>query len=104
MGVLHFQEPRRRPRGARLPRCLAYADTPMRFPRRYVSDHGDKPIRVPLERLERNMGNNNVGPASINMPTRAQLGDEMLAVFFEQQCCSEGDQTPNYKKDRKNDR
>ena len=35
------------------------------------------------------------------MPTRAQLGDGMFAVFFEQQCCSEGDQTPNYKKDRK---
>jgi hypothetical protein len=97
-----------------------YADTPTRFPprrhaprrpadtfppsptRRYVSAqrrHADTLFSLRLERI---MGNNNGGPASINMPTRAQLGDGMFAVFFEQQCCSGGDQTPNYKKDRKN--
>jgi hypothetical protein len=73
-----------------------YADTPLR------SAYADTPLRFPFARLERIVGNNNGGPASINMPTRAQLGDGMFAVFFEQQCCSGGDQTPNYKKDRKN--
>jgi hypothetical protein len=74
---------------------LIYAETPTR---QHVSAHADTPIVFPLERLERIVGNNNGGPASINMPTRAQLGDGMFAVFFEQQCCSGGDQNTQLQK------